>query len=146
MVTLINSKIIGIIIKLNHYYDHCYNHYHSKLEICSGCHLENVFASRSFHQALEVERMNSPTDRELWHMTPQTVNAYYHPNLNVLLLLLLLSLSFSLLLLFLLLLYNYYRKLFFQQLFSNLHFSIVMLTMPSILGPLGNINLMLILI
>lgn len=26
--------------------------------------------------------MNAPTDRERWFMTPQTVNAYYHPSLN----------------------------------------------------------------
>lgn len=24
----------------------------------------------------------TPVDRELWHMSPQTVNAYYHPNMN----------------------------------------------------------------
>ena len=29
-----------------------------------------------------LERINSPTDRERWFMTPQTVNAYYHPSLN----------------------------------------------------------------
>jgi putative endopeptidase len=27
-------------------------------------------------------RMNAPTDRSRWFMTPQTINAYYHPSLN----------------------------------------------------------------
>ena len=26
--------------------------------------------------------MNAPTDRTKWFMTPQTINAYYHPSLN----------------------------------------------------------------
>ena len=26
--------------------------------------------------------MNAPTDRSRWFMTPQTINAYYHPSLN----------------------------------------------------------------
>jgi hypothetical protein len=26
--------------------------------------------------------MNSPTDKSRWFMTPQTINAYYHPSLN----------------------------------------------------------------
>ena len=30
----------------------------------------------------EVARMDAPTDRTRWFMTPQTINAYYHPNLN----------------------------------------------------------------
>jgi putative endopeptidase len=29
-----------------------------------------------------MKDMNAPTDRVKWEMTPQTINAYYHPNLN----------------------------------------------------------------
>ena len=47
-----------------------------------GDHLTNVFAGRAFSFALDLTRMNAPTDRSRWHMTPQTVNAYYHPALN----------------------------------------------------------------
>ena len=47
-----------------------------------GDHLTNVFAGRAFAFALDLTRMNAPTDRSRWHMTPQTVNAYYHPALN----------------------------------------------------------------
>ncbi len=30
----------------------------------------------------EVPKFYTPVDRDLWHMTPQTVNAYYSPNMN----------------------------------------------------------------
>jgi putative endopeptidase len=29
-----------------------------------------------------MKDMNAPTDRVKWEMTPQTINAYYHPSLN----------------------------------------------------------------
>jgi predicted metalloendopeptidase len=47
-----------------------------------GCHLTNVLAGRKFQFELDLARMNAPTDRGRWFMTPQTVNAYYHPSLN----------------------------------------------------------------
>lgn len=44
--------------------------------------LSMVFRARAFEHAREVKEMNQPTDRDKWFMTPQTVNAYYHPSLN----------------------------------------------------------------
>jgi len=44
--------------------------------------LDMVFKSRAFDHILEVKQMNAPTDTEKWFMTPQTINAYYHPMLN----------------------------------------------------------------
>ena len=45
--------------------------------------LKMVFAAREFANLDEVNKeMNKPTDKLKWFMTPQTVNAYYHPNLN----------------------------------------------------------------
>ena len=44
--------------------------------------LSMIFKSRVFDHILEVKEMNTPTDKDKWFMTPQTVNAYYHPNLN----------------------------------------------------------------
>jgi len=41
-----------------------------------------IFKSRAFDHNLEVKEMNAPTDTEKWFMTPQTINAYYHPMLN----------------------------------------------------------------
>ncbi|MFT7246328.1 MAG: putative endopeptidase [Candidatus Azotimanducaceae bacterium] len=37
---------------------------------------------RQFFEDRDVERLNQPTDREEWFMTPQTVNAYYLSNFN----------------------------------------------------------------
>ena len=44
--------------------------------------LSMVFKARVFDHMRDVEEMNAPTDREKWFMTPQTINAYYHPSLN----------------------------------------------------------------
>lgn len=41
-----------------------------------------VFQSRTFHIQRENDEMNAPTDKDKWLMTPQTINAYYHPLLN----------------------------------------------------------------
>jgi endothelin-converting enzyme/putative endopeptidase len=37
---------------------------------------------REFGWRRQVERLGGPVDRELWEMSPQTVNAYYNPLLN----------------------------------------------------------------
>lgn len=55
---------------------------YSALEVQPGHHFENLIAGRQFAHALDISRMNAPTDRTRWLMTPQTVNAYYHPSLN----------------------------------------------------------------
>jgi putative endopeptidase len=44
--------------------------------------LHMVLKAREFENELEIKEINAPTDRAKWHMTPQTVNAYYHPSLN----------------------------------------------------------------
>jgi len=44
--------------------------------------LSLVFKAKAFDLARDVKEMNQPTDRKKWFMTPQTVNAYYHPSLN----------------------------------------------------------------
>lgn len=55
---------------------------YSSLEVTEGQHVANLLAARQFDFKLELARMNAPTDRARWFMTPQTVNAYYHPSLN----------------------------------------------------------------
>eukprot|EP01034_Spumella_vulgaris_P023830 gene23830-30105_t len=55
---------------------------YSTLHVVKGRHLSNVIASRRYDFALELSRMNVLTDKNRWFMTPQTVNAYYHPSLN----------------------------------------------------------------
>jgi len=44
--------------------------------------LSMVLKSRHFDLMREVKEMNAPTDKDKWFMTPQTINAYYHPSLN----------------------------------------------------------------
>jgi putative endopeptidase len=56
---------------------------YSTLNITKGdAFLSNIFASRQFEHLREVKEMNAPTDKKKWFMTPQTINAYYHPSLN----------------------------------------------------------------
>lgn len=44
---------------------------------------ENVLACRQFaHDKHIEEKAGQPVDRDEWHMTPQTVNAYYNPTTN----------------------------------------------------------------
>jgi putative endopeptidase len=44
---------------------------------------ENVVATRIFAVDKEIaEKAGKPVDRDEWHMTPQTVNAYYNPTTN----------------------------------------------------------------
>jgi len=53
------------------------------MKIDEGDHfLDMVLKARSFANLIENREMNAPTDRNKWFMTPQTINAYYHPNLN----------------------------------------------------------------
>ncbi|MYN46358.1 M13 family peptidase [Pseudoduganella sp. FT93W] len=42
----------------------------------------NVQRSHAFEYAKEVNKLGKPIDRAEWGMTPQTVNAYYNPELN----------------------------------------------------------------
>ena len=44
---------------------------------------ENVLNARRFRNDMEIEqKAGKPVDRDEWHMTPQTVNAYYNPTTN----------------------------------------------------------------
>ena len=55
---------------------------YSRLEIRPGELVGNVHHARMFEWRRKVARLGSPVDRDEWDMTPQTVNAYYSPNLN----------------------------------------------------------------
>ena len=44
--------------------------------------VQNVLASNRFELAYELAKIGKPLDRGEWLMTPQTVNAYYHPLRN----------------------------------------------------------------
>ena len=42
----------------------------------------NVVASHEFELAYQMKKLAGPVDRGEWHMTPQTINAYYNPGMN----------------------------------------------------------------
>jgi putative endopeptidase len=43
---------------------------------------ENLLNAYRFESKRQIEKLGKPVDRKEWHMTPQTVNAYYNPPLN----------------------------------------------------------------
>jgi putative endopeptidase len=42
----------------------------------------NVAAARAFNYRWQLDKIGKPVDKDEWGMTPQTVNAYYHPQRN----------------------------------------------------------------
>jgi len=52
------------------------------LEISMKSYYENYKEAAIFNLKYELDKIGRPADKDEWHMTPQTVNAYYHPLLN----------------------------------------------------------------
>lgn len=52
----------------------------SHLSIGRTSYLANVFAAQSYEVRYWLDRLHTPTSRDDWFMTPQTVNAYHDPN------------------------------------------------------------------
>jgi predicted metalloendopeptidase len=55
---------------------------YSALTVSRGDLVGNVMRSRAVESNRELNKLGKPIDREEWGMTPQTVNAYYNPELN----------------------------------------------------------------
>ncbi|HEY2155197.1 MAG TPA: M13 family metallopeptidase [Isosphaeraceae bacterium] len=55
---------------------------YSALEIRRDDLVGNVRRATAFELARELGKLGKPVDRAEWHMTPQTVNAYYNPGMN----------------------------------------------------------------
>ncbi|MPQ46751.1 M13 family peptidase [Marinifilum sp. N1E240] len=55
---------------------------YSKLEVATDSYVENLWRAARFGTAKNFAKLGEPVDTEKWGMTPQTVNAYYHPLLN----------------------------------------------------------------
>ena len=55
---------------------------YSALEVRADDLLGNVRRSAAFEHEYELGKLGGPVDRGEWHMTPQTVNAYYNPVMN----------------------------------------------------------------
>ena len=55
---------------------------YSSMEIKPGDLIGNVIRSHQFELNRSLAKVGKPVDRDEWLMTPQTVNAYYHPLRN----------------------------------------------------------------
>ena len=55
---------------------------HDGLQVRRGDLVGNVQGARRFEFQEMVDDLGEPIDEQEWAMTPQTVNAYYHPTLN----------------------------------------------------------------
>lgn len=55
---------------------------YSKLKIRANDLMGNVFRANSFEHQRNVAKLGKPIDRDEWFMAPQTVNAYYNPEMN----------------------------------------------------------------
>lgn len=55
---------------------------YSALEVKAGDLIGNTLRAAKFEHDRNMAKLGSPVDRDEWLMSPQTVNAYYWPNMN----------------------------------------------------------------
>jgi putative endopeptidase len=55
---------------------------YSALSIEKDSYYDNVKRANRFEYAYMLAKAGKPVDKDEWHMTPQTVNAYYNPSTN----------------------------------------------------------------
>ncbi|TWU19096.1 Neutral endopeptidase [Allorhodopirellula heiligendammensis] len=55
---------------------------YSKLTITDASPATNMIAAAKFEFDRDLNKLGGPIDRNEWHMTPQTINAYYNPTMN----------------------------------------------------------------
>lgn len=55
---------------------------YEKLSIGDGILGDHLIASAEFEYQRDLDKLGGPIDRGEWHMTPQTINAYYNPTMN----------------------------------------------------------------
>lgn len=55
---------------------------YSTLVITKDSYFQNIMAASRFECTRDLNKIGKPVDRTEWGMTPQTVNAYYSPNMN----------------------------------------------------------------
>jgi putative endopeptidase len=55
---------------------------YSALQVRADDLLGNVLRAGEWYTDLQLAKIGMPVDRDEWLMTPQTVNAYYHPRMN----------------------------------------------------------------
>ena len=107
--TLILSFFLPLHLSFSYYFSHFLYPFQLHLHIHNLTHL--LLHSLFFYLTCS---MNAPTDGSRWFMTPQTINAYYHPSLN--------EIVFPAAILQVNL-FLFYSILFFQFLYFNFFFS-----------------------
>ncbi|WP_136313339.1 M13 family metallopeptidase [Actinomyces procaprae] len=55
---------------------------YAAVTVTPGDVVGSVRSVEAFELARAVRKLGGPVDRDEWHMTPQTVNAYYNPTMN----------------------------------------------------------------
>ncbi len=55
---------------------------YSDLSVRSQVIATNLIAAAEFEHNRDLKKLGGPIDRSEWHMTPQTINAYYNPVMN----------------------------------------------------------------
>lgn len=55
---------------------------YSKLTIKADDLVGNAMRASEVEHAKSLAKLGAPIDKDEWHMTPQTVNAYYNPTMN----------------------------------------------------------------
>ena len=55
---------------------------YSKLEVAPDSYFQNFHRFARFENEVDMAKIGKPVDKEEWFMTPQTVNAYYSPDMN----------------------------------------------------------------
>jgi putative endopeptidase len=55
---------------------------YSALEVRADDLVGNVLRAAEWSSDFDLAKIGQPVDRDEWFMTPQTVNAYYHPRMN----------------------------------------------------------------
>ena len=55
---------------------------YSSMQIGTNSYYENMVNATLFNVKRDMNKIGKPVDRKEWGMTPQTVNAYYSPNMN----------------------------------------------------------------
>lgn len=73
------DKLSNVLVKVG--YPDKWRDY-SGLEIKNDSYFANIVRSNIFDIDYNLSKINKPTDKTEWGMTPQTVNAYYNPTTN----------------------------------------------------------------
>lgn len=55
---------------------------YSSMDVVADSYIKNVRAANAYEFQRSLDKIGKPVDKTEWHMTPQTVNAYYNPTNN----------------------------------------------------------------